>query len=105
MPPAPVEVKPEPAKTVIVTITGVPDGTEVLSGRDVVGTAPGPVQLSRGDSPLVLTFRADNYIPISKTIVPDGDKPLEVTLKKRVRAGGAKSTRNDIIDVFGGTKK
>ncbi len=104
-PSPPVEAAPEPAKTVIVTISGVPEGTEVLSGRDVIGTAPGPVQLARGEAPIVLTFRADNYVPISKTVVPDADKSLEITLKKRVRGGGGKSTRDDIIDVFGGKQK
>ena len=54
-------------------------------------------------APVVLTFRADGYQPTSKTIVPDADKPLEVTLKKKARGGG-KPNRDDIIDVFGGKK-
>jgi len=103
--PPPVELKPEPAKTVIVTVTGVPDGTEVLIGGAVIGVAPGPVQLPRGDAAVVLTFRAESYLPASTTIVPDADKPLDITLKKKPhRAGTAKSTRDDIINVFGGKK-
>jgi hypothetical protein len=105
---SPVEVPatpPEP-KTVIVTVAGVPDGTEVLIGTAVVGAAPGPVQLDRGSSAVVLTFRADGYLPASKSVVPDADKPLDVTLKKKAKAGGGhKPNRDDIIDVFGGGKK
>jgi serine/threonine-protein kinase len=104
-PPPAAVVTPELPKTVIVTVTGVPEGTEVLSGADVIGTAPGPVQLPRGGSPIVLTFRAESHVAVSRTVVPDADKPLEVTLKKRARTGGAgTSTRDDIIDVFGGKK-
>jgi eukaryotic-like serine/threonine-protein kinase len=102
-PPAPV---PEEPKTVIVTVAGVPDGTEVLIGSTVVGAAPGPVQLDRGASAVVLTFRADGYLPASKSVVPDADKPLDVTLKKKAKAGGGnRPNRDDIIDVFGGGKK
>jgi hypothetical protein len=103
--PPPVE-KPELPKTVIVTVTGVPDGTEVLIGADVIGAAPGPVQLARGESPLVLTFRAEGYMPASTTVIPDGAKLVELTLKKKPRRSGAsKPTRDDIIDVFGSKKK
>ncbi|HEY5926164.1 MAG TPA: serine/threonine-protein kinase [Kofleriaceae bacterium] len=109
-PPAPVPapapiVEPELAKAVIVTVAGVPEGTEVLVGAEVIGAAPGPVQLARGDAPIVLTFRADGHVTASHTVVPDADKPLDVTLKKKPRRGGGnKPTRDDIIDVFGGKK-
>ena len=49
------EVKPETAaapeqpKTVIVTVAGVPEGTEVSIAGMPIGAAPGPVQLPRGD--------------------------------------------------------
>ena len=114
-PPAPEtkpEVKPdEPAvpeapKTVIVTVGGVPDGTEVSIAGAAIGVAPGPIQISRGDSPVVLTFRAEGFLPTSKSVVPDADKALDVTLKKKPRAGGTgtKPNRDDIIDVFGKKK-
>lgn len=117
--PAPVQVAPTPTPapppapppiptTAIITVAGVPDGTEVLVGSKVVGVAPGPVQLDRSSAAVVLTFRADGYLPASKSIVPDADKPLDVTLKKKaVRGGndGKRPGRDDIIDVFGGKKK
>ena len=89
----------------IITVAGVPEGTEVLVGDKVVGVAPGPVQLDRSTTPVVLTFRVDGYLPASKSVVPDADKPLDVTLKKKaVRGGGKRPGRDDIIDVFGGKK-
>jgi eukaryotic-like serine/threonine-protein kinase len=103
---APPAEKPELPKTVIVTVTGVPDGTEVLIGSDVIGAAPGPVQLGRSESPIVLTFRAEGYMPASTTVIPDGAKLIELSLKKKPRRGGpTKPTRDDIIDVFGSKKK
>src|SRR5690606_18813584 len=111
LPPArpapPVESTPELPPMVIVDVTGVPEGTEVLLGGSVVGVAPGPVQTLRGNAELVLTFRADGYVPASKTVVPDADQALAVALKKKARparGGGKRPTRDDIIDVFGNKK-
>jgi hypothetical protein len=97
------EVTPEPPRNVIVTIDGVPEGTEVLIAGTVIGPAPGPVQVPRGQGAIVLTFRAAGYLSMSKSIVPQADQALTVTLKKKSRGGG-KPTKDDIIDVFGGKK-
>ncbi|HUS28649.1 MAG TPA: serine/threonine-protein kinase [Kofleriaceae bacterium] len=98
---------PDATAAVIVTVAGVPDGTEVLVAGKVIGAAPGPVQLERGTAAVVLTFRADGYLPTSKSVVPDGDKLLDAALKKKpkVSGGGHRPGRDDIIDVFGGGKK
>ena len=106
-PAPPVESAPELPPMVIVNVTGVPEGTEVLLGGSVIGVAPGPVQILRGNAELVLTFRADGHVPASKTVVPDADQALAVTLKKKARparGGGKRPTRDDIIDVFGSKK-
>jgi hypothetical protein len=91
---------------VIVTVTGVPDGTEVLVAGSVVGTAPGPVQLAYGADPVVLMFRADGYLPASRSVTPNVDGALAVELKKKPvkRAGGRVPTKDDIIDVDFGKK-
>jgi eukaryotic-like serine/threonine-protein kinase len=88
---------------VFVNVTGVPEGTEVLVEGRTVGAAPGPVQLPRGDAPVVLTFKADGYLPMSKTITPTRDEDLKVALKKKpgVGAPAKRSSKDDIIDVFG----
>jgi len=93
---------PAAPTTATIAITGTPEGTEVVVAGDVIGVAPGPVQLPRGDAPLVLTFRADGHVPASRTVTPDRDQALAVPLKPkparaRARAG---STRDEIIDVF-----
>lgn len=102
--PAPMPTPPAQPTHVIITVGGVPEGTEVLASSNVIGVAPGPVQLDRGTAPIVLTFRADGYLPTSKSVIPDGDKPLDIQLKKKPRATGGKGKpgRDDIIDVFGG---
>ncbi len=101
--PTPVEVvTPALPQTVIITITGAPEGTEVFAGGMTVGAAPGPVQLPRDTSPLVLTFKADGFVMTSKEVTPDQDQELGVTLKKRPGgSGGKKPTRDDILDPFG----
>jgi eukaryotic-like serine/threonine-protein kinase len=92
-----------PAETrtsVIVTISGVPDGTEVLVAGSPIGVAPGPVQLAYGTDPVVLTFRADGYVPASKPVTPNADSSLAVALKKKaVRRAKSKGDKDDIIDV------
>ncbi len=96
------------AQTVIITIEGVPDGTEVFAGGMTVGAAPGPVQLPRIAEAMVLTFKADGYLPTSATVVPDHDQPLVVKLKKKGGGGGGptirKPSKDDIENPFGGKK-
>ncbi len=89
---------PEP-QMVIVDVTGVPDGTEVLVAGMTVGVAPGPVQLPRDTSALVLVFKADGYKLESRTVTPDRDQAIEIKLKKKPGfiSGGNKPTRDDII--------
>ncbi len=87
------------AQTVIVNVTGVPDGTEVLVGGMTVGAVPGPVQLPRDASQLVLVFKADGYKLESRTLTPDRDQAITVKLKKKLMAAPVKKpTRDDIID-------
>ena len=101
-------VAPETApQTVIITIDGVPDGTEVFAGGMTVGAAPGPVQLPRIAEAMVLTFKADGYLPTSATVVPDHDQPLRVKLKKKSGGGPTihRPGKDDIENPFGGGKK
>jgi hypothetical protein len=98
--PAPAPPPAPPADHVIVTVTGVPDGTEVLIGGAVIGVAPGPVQLDRGARPVVLTFRAPGHHAASRAVTPDGDRALEVALKRRPTGGARRPAKDDIIDVF-----
>ncbi|HEU0033988.1 MAG TPA: protein kinase [Kofleriaceae bacterium] len=104
-PPAPPPIEPPPtepppieAQTVIVTVTGVPDGTEVIAGGMTAGAAPGPVQLPRDHASLVLTFKREGYLPTSRTVTPDRDQALSVTLKRRPTI--KQPNKDDLIDYF-----
>jgi eukaryotic-like serine/threonine-protein kinase len=111
-PPTPIDAAPKQAAvvpqtptTTIITVTGVPDGTDVSIAGSSIGVAPGPVQLPHGADPVVLTFKADGFVSASKTVTPDRDQPLEIALKKKPRAQTIKpNNKDDIIDVFGGKK-
>jgi serine/threonine-protein kinase len=112
-PPRPVVVQPQPPPpppvivpvdappertTVTITVTNTPPNTEVLVAGVLIGTAPGPVQLPKSDDALVLMFRADGFLPLSREVKTDADQTIAVTLKKKVV--GKKKNRDDIIDVF-----
>jgi hypothetical protein len=97
-PPPPPPPKPTSA---IITVIGTPDGTEVLLGGNVIGAAPGPIQVPYGTTPVVLTLRADGYLTTSVTVTPDGAHELAAPLKKKPRRSGhKKSTKDDIIEAF-----
>jgi hypothetical protein len=99
----PIDAAPARPANVIVTVAGVPDGTDVAIAGKSVGVAPGPVQLPRDGSVVVLTFSAEGYVSQSRTITPDRDQPLDVQLKKKPHGSvaPAKPSKDDIIDVFG----
>jgi eukaryotic-like serine/threonine-protein kinase len=97
-----------PVAPAIVTVDGVPEGTEVSIAGTPIGVAPGPVQVPHADSPVVLTFKADGFVSLSKTVTPDRDQRLEIQLKKKPHPSGnagTKPNKDDIIDVFGGKKQ
>ena len=57
------------------------DGAELsIDGQPGV---VGPIKLPRGTEPVVLTFKADGYYPMSKSVIPDRDQPLPILLKKK----------------------
>jgi len=91
---------------VMVTIEGVPSGTDVVAGGRRVGVAPGRVQLPYGAGLVNLTFQANGYLPAGRAIVPDRDRSLSLTLARPrpqpPARGGRHTTKDDIIDVFGG---
>ncbi|MBX3161961.1 MAG: serine/threonine protein kinase [Deltaproteobacteria bacterium] len=104
----PVVVESTKPKHVTVDVAGVPEGTEVLLAGATMGVAPGPVTVPRGDDPVTLTFKLDGYLPASRTLTPDRDQKLAVTLKKK--GGPAVAPRpgpnkDDIIDIDFSRKK
>lgn len=68
---------------VTIDVSGPPPGTEVFGPLGPVGVAPGPIQLPRGDRPVVLTFKAAGYRTVTAEVTPDRDAAIEVRLKKK----------------------
>src|SRR5690606_30181513 len=78
-----------PPSLVTVTVSGVPDGTEVYGPRGLMGVAPGPIQLHRGSDEVILTFKADGHVSKSHAVTPEADQPLAITLEPKERGGRA----------------
>jgi eukaryotic-like serine/threonine-protein kinase len=97
--PAPVPAPPEAPRLVTIAISGVPAATEVIVAGATIGVAPGPVQLPRGDQPIVLTFKRDGYRLASRTILPEADQALAVRLDRKP-APPRRPNRDDIDDPF-----
>jgi serine/threonine-protein kinase len=91
------EPMPEPSAEppfVTVEIVGAPEGTEVSwAPEGLIGTAPGTVQLARGEAPLTLLLRAAGHRPTAVDVVPDRDRVLEVALEPVRAATAAKKPR------------
>ncbi|MBL9016162.1 MAG: protein kinase [Myxococcales bacterium] len=117
VPPPPIDAAVAPpvidaaSKDVVVTVEGAPEGTEVRIGASPIGVVPA-ISVPRGGSPVVLSFYADGYLPMSKTVTPDRDQRLEITLKKKktpavpVRpAQPDPDDRDAIPDPFGANKR
>jgi hypothetical protein len=90
-----------PDKHVVIRILGVPENTEVRVGKDLVGTAPGPVTLERFDTPsVVLLLTAEGYKPASLTVTKDKLEytPAMVKRPKLTRPAGSAEPTDDIDD-------
>jgi eukaryotic-like serine/threonine-protein kinase len=88
----------ERPQTVTITVEDAPPHTEVLVAGVLIGTAPGPVQLPHDTDTLVLTFKADGFVPASREVTPDHDQAISIALKRR--APTKRRNRDDLIDVF-----
>lgn len=84
-----------PPSWVEVTFTGVPVGTEISLGGEVIGFAP-TVQLPRGDRQLVLLLKAKGFKPKPVALMPAAAAVIPVTLEKKRTV---KTTRDDIPDI------
>jgi serine/threonine-protein kinase len=99
-PPRPKAPVIETPRSVIVTITRAPAGSEVTLAGKPIGVAPGPLQLPHGTSPIVLTVRAKGYLPASRTLTPDHEQSLAITLERRPTRRPSRPGKDDIIQVF-----
>jgi serine/threonine-protein kinase len=96
-------VAPPPPAQVTLTVKGAPDGAQVL-GADgqLLGTLPAPISLGRDDVPVTLTFKAKGYKPHTETLVPSGDRELEIKMEKAGgRKPGPRKPGKDDLEDFG----
>ncbi|MGE0550328.1 MAG: protein kinase [Kofleriaceae bacterium] len=97
-PPAPrpvaqAAIAPEPSRLVTVTITGVPEGTEVFGPSGPLGFAPGAIKLPRSSDDMQLVLRAAGHRDRATKLVPDADRTLEITLDKLATAAAKPKPR------------
>jgi eukaryotic-like serine/threonine-protein kinase len=104
LPVVPAVVEPAALDTVTITVAGVPPNTEVIVAGSTVGVAPGPVQLPRGERPVVLTFKLDGYHPASRALTPGRDQALALQLARKA-ATRPRSSRDDLDDPFDPRRK
>ena len=75
----------EAAKPVAeLTLQGVPDGTRVSLGDELLGETPAKIPLRFGSQPVELTLSARGYENKTVHVVPNGAVSLNVTLVKSV---------------------
>ena len=72
------------------TLTGAPASAEVFLGALRLGTAPGPLRIKQGTTPLKLTVKASGYTPLTVEFTPVASGSIEAPLTKV--AGAAKGT-------------
>jgi serine/threonine-protein kinase len=69
-----------PSDLVSITIDGPPENTEVYGPTGLVGVVPGIIQLTRRDGNVILSFKAEGYLPATRTVRPTADATIEVEL-------------------------
>jgi eukaryotic-like serine/threonine-protein kinase len=84
---------PAAAAEVAITIQSVPDKVEVYQGEELLGTAPGPIKLKRGQDKIKLTFKAKGYKPSDMEVAPTADVVLSVSLSKAAVVTGGKTPK------------
>jgi hypothetical protein len=96
---------------VTVQVSGTPPQTEVYGPRGLLGVAPGPIQLERGEASIQLTFKAAGYVAASREVDVRADGAIAVELapvaaperddKEPGRARRPlRKSRNDLEDPF-----
>jgi len=100
-PPEPSFAKVPEKQKAELTLNGVPDGTRVLLGDELLGETPAKVPLRFGSDPLELTLSARGYENKTVRVVPNGAVELTVTLvKPAVRAPQPKRVSKDLENPF-----
>ncbi len=103
-PPPPPAVDTAPAH-VTITLRGLPAGTEIVDGDNVLGHAPDPIELPRSSQQVTLVLRHAGYAPLKQAVVPDQDRTFVLELQRAAKPGPARphptpTGSHDIEDPF-----
>ena len=91
VPPVPAITTPVPpptpvkAELVKLSVKAKPDRVEVYNGEILLGTTPSDIQWEKGKTGQ-LRFVAEGYLPETRTVQPNGDTSLEISLKPKAAA-------------------
>jgi hypothetical protein len=90
---------------VSITIAGPPENTEVYGPTGLLGVVPGIIQLPRRDGDVLLTFKAEDYVPATRAVKPTADAAITVELtpksprrippRRRDQGGGGPDGKSD----------
>ncbi|MBI2376412.1 MAG: serine/threonine protein kinase [Deltaproteobacteria bacterium] len=86
------------AARIRVEIVGTPAGTRVFLGDKELGTVPGPLELTRAEAPVSLTFKAKGFLPRTEVYVPTGDGRIKVKLQKAPKPRRARADEIEDVD-------
>jgi len=89
-----------PASTIELTVTGAPEGADVLLGDKRLGSASEPVLLPHGNESIALTVAAPGYEPKQIHLTPSASMAISVPLTKVQRVQKRTKTSSDLENPF-----
>jgi serine/threonine-protein kinase len=84
-PPVVAEPKRDP-NSVELTLRTVPPGADIFEGMERLGSSPLSLKRPRGAEPLLLTFKLAGYKDVSRDVLPNRDRDMEVVLMPKPKA-------------------
>ena len=71
---------PIPEK-IYVTLTGVGEGTEVYSLGQLIGVAPGQIEMVKDTQAAILILKKEGFVTTSTRIIPERDQSIVIKMK------------------------
>jgi len=91
--------KPEAPK-VAITILSQPARADIYWNGELLGSAPGPVTLPRGEEPVALVVKATGHEPLTVPLKPNSDQTLNVTLPLKAQKPSKKGVSRDLENPY-----
>jgi hypothetical protein len=91
--------KPE-AQQVAITILSQPARSDIYWNGELLGSAPGPVTLPRGEESVALVVKATGHEPLTVPLKPNSDQTLNVTLPLKAQKASKKGVSRDLENPY-----